>query len=126
MTNFVEIINHDPEHGKNITMKRIIEVAVNACKTTHNDAELGAKLRVLFSDVETMAEFLELNSQSKPVTQHIVDDAMKQVAPEVRAPKVVREGKVKKKPAVVFKLAKGKSKPKRSGPPYPSEVIDKW
>jgi len=62
----------------------ILQTIFNEVANTHNDAELGAKVRKIINEL--------------PATYFVVQEAMKQVAPEVRAPKVVREGKVKPKP----------------------------
>lgn len=98
---------HNSEHTKNITMHRIIQKLLNESKTTHNDAELGAKVRILCQDIVDMKDILEI---SEPVTKSIVDEAMRQVAKDVRAPFVVRKGIIKK--------------PKKTG--LTQEGFDKW
>jgi len=75
MNAFVKNENTDSNHGPNVTMKRIIERLNQYVKQTHNDADLGAKVRIMFNDLGDLNEFLQIDfpNQNRPFPTEVVD-----------------------------------------------------
>lgn len=92
-------INKDVEKT---TYKRILKIIVEQTKATHNDAELGAKIRVIVDEIKDFQQKME--------------EFDKQLAKEIYKEQLN---------TFVLKSKISKSKSKPSGP-HPSEVIDKW
>lgn len=90
-------IETNPLYQQYITAVRMLEAIFKTSKNIPNDADLGNTLRKFCDENESLMPFVkDQNYSQQPVTKHVVDEAMRQVAKDVRAPLVVRKGLVKK------------------------------
>ena len=101
-------IETNPLYQQYITAVRMLEAIFKTSKNIPNDADLGNTLRKFCDENESLMPFVkDQNYSQQPVTKHVVDEAMRQVAKDVRAPLVVRKGLVKKpKTKAIFVASK--------------------